>query len=198
MLTQPSPHSWWILIVRGLAAILFGIVAFIWPALTGVALVIAFGVFALLDGVFAVVTGISRLGHASRGWAFLLEGLLGIGVGLAALLLPGVAAVALIYLIAAWAVTTGIFEIVSAVQLRKEITNEWALGLSGLLSIVFGVLVMIQPATGGLAVVWILGGYAIAFGLLLIVAGIRLRGVRYIDTAATRPAQPVSGSPLRS
>lgn len=198
MLTQPSPHSWWILILRGIAAILFGIVAFVWPALTGVALVIAFGAYALLDGVFAVVTGISRLGHSSRGWAFLLEGLLGIVVGLAALLLPGVVAVALIYLIAAWALITGIFEIVSAVQLRKEITNEWALGLSGLLSIVFGVLVMLQPATGGLAVVWILGGYAIAFGVLLIIAGIRLRGVRNIDTADTRPAQPVSGSVLRS
>ena len=198
MLTQPSPHSWWILILRGIAAILFGIVAFVWPALTGVALVIAFGAYALLDGVFAVVTGISRLGHSSRGWAFLLEGLLGIVVGLAALLLPGVVAVALIYLIAAWALLTGIFEIVSAVQLRKEITNEWALGLSGLLSIVFGVLVMLQPATGGLAVVWILGGYAIAFGVLLIIAGIRLRGVRNIDTADTRPAQPVSGSVLRS
>ncbi len=198
MLTQSSRHSWWILIVRGIAAILFGVVAFIWPGLTGLVLVMAFGAFALIDGVFAVVTGISRLGHSSRGWAFLVEGLLGVGVGVAALLLPSLVAVALIYLIAAWAVITGIFEIVSAVQLRKEITNEWALGIGGLLSILFGVLVMFQPATGGLALVWILGGYAIAFGILLIVAGIRLRGVRNIGTADTRPARPVSGSVLRS
>lgn len=194
MLIQPSPHSWWILVLRGIAAILFGVMAFVWPGLTGMVLVIAFGAYALIDGVFAVVTGISRLGHSSRGWAFLLEGVLGIIVGFASLLLPGVVTVALIYLIAAWAVMTGIFEIVSAVQLRKEIRNEWALGLSGLLSIIFGVLVMFQPASGGLALVWILGGYAIAFGILLIVAGIRLRGVHRVDTADTRPAQPVSGS----
>lgn len=198
MSTQSSSQSWWILIIRGVAAILFGVVAFIWPGLTGLVLVVAFGAYAVVDGVFAVVTGISRLGHSSRGWAFLVEGLLGIGVGATALLLPNVLAVALIYLIAAWAVITGIFEIVSAVQLRKEITNEWALGVGGLLSILFGLLVMFQPATGGLALVWILGGYAIAFGILLIVVGIRLRGVRNIGAADTRPARSVSGSVLRS
>lgn len=198
MSTQSSSQSWWILIIRGVAAILFGVVAFIWPGLTGLVLVVAFGAYAVVDGVFAVVTGISRLGHSSRGWAFLVEGLLGIGVGATALLLPNVLAVALIYLIAAWAVITGIFEIVSAVQLRKEITNEWALGVGGLLSILFGLLVMFQTATGGLALVWILGGYAIAFGILLIVVGIRLRGVRNIGAADTRPARSVSGSVLRS
>ena len=198
MSTQSSSQSWWILIIRGVAAILFGVVAFIWPGLTGLVLVVAFGAYAVVDGVFAVVTGISRLGHSSRGWAFLVEGLLGIGVGATALLLPNVLAVALIYLIAAWAVITVIFEIVSAVQLRKEITNEWALGVGGLLSILFGLLVMFQTATGGLALVWILGGYAIAFGILLIVVGIRLRGVRNIGAADTRPARSVSGSVLRS
>lgn len=198
MSTQSSSQSWWILIIRGVAAILFGVVAFIWPGLTGLVLVVAFGAYAVVDGVFAVVMGISRLGHSSRGWAFLVEGLLGIGVGATALLLPNVLAVALIYLIAAWAVITGIFEIVSAVQLRKEITNEWALGVGGLLSILFGLLVMFQTATGGLALVWILGGYAIAFGILLIVVGIRLRGVRNIGAADTRPARSVSGSVLRS
>lgn len=198
MLTQPSPHSWWILILRGIAAILFGVVAFIWPGLTGLVLVIGFGVYALVDGVFALITGISRLGHTSRGWAFILEGVLGIAMGLVALFWPGLTAIALIYLIAAWAVVTGIFEIVSAIQLRKEITNEWALGLSGALSIVFGVLLMFQPGTGGLTLVWILGGYAIAFGILLIVAGFRLRGNRAVTTRDTQPARPVGGPALRS
>ncbi len=198
MLTQPSPHSWWILILRGIAAILFGVVAFIWPGLTGLVLVIGFGVYALVDGVFALITGISRLGHASRGWAFILEGVLGIAMGLVALFWPGLTAIALIYLIAAWAIVTGIFEIASAIQLRKEITNEWALGLSGALSIVFGVLLMFQPGTGGLTLVWILAGYAIAFGILLIVAGFRLRGTRALTTRDTQPAQPVGGPALRS
>jgi uncharacterized membrane protein HdeD (DUF308 family) len=198
MLAQPSPHSWWILILRGIAAILFGVVAFIWPGLTGLVLVIGFGVYALVDGVFALITGISRLGHTSRGWAFILEGVLGIAMGLVALFWPGLTAIALIYLIAAWAVVTGIFEIVSAIQLRKEITNEWALGLSGALSIVFGVLLMFQPGTGGLTLVWILAGYAIAFGVLLIVAGLRLRGTRALTTRDTQPARPVGGPALRS
>lgn len=96
MLTQSSRHSWWILIIRGIAAILFGVVAIIWPGLTGLVLVMAFGALALIDGVFAVVTGINQLGHSSRGWAFLVEGLLGVGVGVAALLLPSLVAVAFI------------------------------------------------------------------------------------------------------
>ena len=167
--------NWWLVVLRGVLAVLFGLTAFLWPGLTGLVLVLMFGVYALADGVVAVATGLTHVKDTSRWWVFLLEGLIGIGAGIAALVWPGAVAVALIALIAAWAVLTGAFEIVAAIRLRREIDNEWFLLLGGLLSIGFGTLLVLQPAAGGLALVWVIGYYALAFGILLIVLGFRLK-----------------------
>ena len=166
---------WWTFLVRGVFALLFGIAAFLWPGLTIAALVTLFGAFALVDGIFAVVSSIGGRSENDRWWAHLLEGILGIGAGLVTFFWPGVTAVALLFIIAFWAMATGIFEIALAIRLRKEIEGEWALGLSGLLSVVFGMLLVARPGAGALAVVWVIGAYAILFSALLFVLAFRLR-----------------------
>jgi uncharacterized membrane protein HdeD (DUF308 family) len=175
MLTNLSRY-WWLLALRGLAAILFGILAFIWPQLTLEVLVILFGVYVLIDGVSNVVTGFSQRRTNNRWWVMLLEGLVGILAGILTFVYPGITAILLLYFIAAWAIITGILEIAAAIRLREEITGEWALALSGIASVIFGILLIIFPGTGALAVVWIIGSYAILFGALLIYLAFKVRG----------------------
>jgi uncharacterized membrane protein HdeD (DUF308 family) len=167
---------WWLLALRGVAAIIFGILAFVWPGLTLGALVILFGVYVLIDGISNIVTGFSHRETNDRWWVMLLEGLVGILAGILTFVYPGISAVILLYFIASWAILTGIFEIVAAIRLREEITGEWALALSGIASIIFGVLLFLFPGTGALAVVWIIGSYAILFGALLIYLAFKVRG----------------------
>jgi uncharacterized membrane protein HdeD (DUF308 family) len=169
-------RNWWLVVLRGVLAILFGIAAFVWPAITWLTLIIMFGIYAIVDGLIAIVTGLTRTKEARRWWTFLLEGLLGIGAGIVALVFPELTTLVLIYVIASWAVITGILEIAAAVRLRDEIENEWVLGLGGFVSIVLGVLLFVQPAAGGLAIIWIIAGYALIFGILLVILGFRLRG----------------------
>jgi uncharacterized membrane protein HdeD (DUF308 family) len=171
-------RNWWVLVVRGLLAILFGILAFVWPELTVVALVALFGAFALVDGVFALVAAFRAHERRRDWWAFALEGLFGIALGVLAFLWPDVTAFALLYLIAAWCVITGIFEIAAAIRLRKVIRGEFFLGLAGVFSIAFGVLVVVFPGAGAVAIVWAIAVYAILFGALLIALGLRLRRIR--------------------
>ena len=166
---------WWAVALRGLAAVLFGIAAFVWPQITLAVLVLLFGAYALVDGIFSLVHAFGS-GTEFRG-LFVVEGLAGIAAGTVALVWPQITAVALVYLIAAWAVVTGILEIVAAIQLRKAIDNEWLLGLGGLASVVFGVILALQPGAGALAMVWVIGAYAIVSGVLLIALGFRLRAV---------------------
>src|SRR5512134_2184299 len=168
-------RNWWLVVLRGVLAILFGVLAFVWPAITWLTLIIMFGVYAIVDGIVAIVTGLTRTKDSRRWWVFLLEGLLGIAAGIVALVSPGLAALVLIYIIASWAIITGILEIAAAVRLRDEISNEWVLGLGGFVSMVLGVLLFVQPAAGGLAIIWIIAGYALIFGILLIILGFRLR-----------------------
>lgn len=175
-------QNWWLLVLRGVLAILFGVLAFIWPGITLLTLIVMFGVYAIVDGLVAIWTGFSRTRESSRWWTFLLEGLLGLGAGIAALVWPGLATLVFIYLIASWAVFTGILEIAAAVRLRHEITNEWFLALGGVLSIGLGILLFLQPAAGGLAIIWMIAGYAIVFGVLLVILGFRLRNWRAPDT----------------
>jgi uncharacterized membrane protein HdeD (DUF308 family) len=175
---------WWAVALRGLAAVLFGIAALVWPAITLQVLVLLFGAYALVDGIFSLVQAFGS-GTRFRGLVA-VEGLASIAVGVVALVWPGITALALIYLIAAWAVVTGILEVVAAVQLRKLIENEWLLVLGGIASVAFGVIVALQPGAGALAMVWLIGAYAIAFGVLLIALGFRLRG---IDQEMTKPDQ---------
>jgi uncharacterized membrane protein HdeD (DUF308 family) len=167
--------NWWLVVLRGVLAVLFGLTAFLWPGLTLLALIILFGVYALADGVVAVITGLTHVKDSPRWWVFLLEGLVGIAAGVAALIWPGLATVVLISIIAAWSVITGVFEIVGAIRLRREIDNEWLLMLGGLLSIAFGVLLVLYPAAAGLALIWMIGSFEIVFGILLIALGFRLK-----------------------
>ncbi len=167
--------NWWALALRGLLAVLFGITAFIMPGLTLAVLVVLYGAYALVDGVFAVVASLAGRTFGTPWWAMLIRGLLGIAVGIMTFVWPGITELALLYIIAAWAVVTGGFEIAAAVRLRKEIEGEWLLGLSGVVSVLFGLAVMVYPGAGALAIVWLLGSYAIIFGVLLLVVGFRLR-----------------------
>ncbi|HEU0297553.1 MAG TPA: HdeD family acid-resistance protein [Anaerolineales bacterium] len=167
--------NWWLVLLRGVLAILFGLAAFLWPGVTLLVLITFFGVYALVDGVLAIVTGVTRAKDSPRWWVFLLEGLVSIGAGLVALIWPGLATAILIAVIAAWAVITGVFEIAAAIRLRREINNEWLLMLGGLLSIAFGVLLVLQPAAGGLFLIWLVGAYELVFGVLLIALGFRLK-----------------------
>jgi uncharacterized membrane protein HdeD (DUF308 family) len=167
--------NWWLVVLRGVLAILLGLAAFLWPGLTLLVLITMFGVYAIVDGVVAIVTGVKQAKNSPRWWVFLLEGLVGIGAGVVALIWPGLATAILLGIIAGWAVITGIFEIAAAIRLRREINNEWLLMLGGLLSIAFGVLLVLQPAAGSLTLIWMIGAYQLMFGVLLIALGFRLR-----------------------
>ncbi len=169
-------RNWWVLVLRGVLAVLFGLAAFFWPGLTALVLVSLFGAYALIDGIFAVVAGIQQYGKHERWWAVLLEGIVGILIGLLTFFWPGVTALGLLYFIAAWALVTGVFEIVAAIRLRREIEGEWLLGLSGVASVLFGLLLVIFPSAGVLSVIWIIGAYALLFGVIMIILGLRMRG----------------------
>jgi uncharacterized membrane protein HdeD (DUF308 family) len=171
-------RNWWAIAIRGVAAILFGLLAFLWPGLTLAALVLLFGAYALVDGIFSIVAAVRRRTGDAPWWALLLEGILGVAAGLVTFFMPGLTAVTLVYVIAAWAIVTGVLEIVAAVRLREQITGEWWLVLSGVLSIVFGGLVMLAPAAGALAITLWIGAYALVFGALLLALAFRLRRVR--------------------
>ncbi len=168
-------QNWWLVVLRGILAILFGLAAFVWPGITWLTLVVMFGIYALIDGIVAIGTGLSNTKESSRWWVFVLEGLLGIGAGAVALFRPGLTALILIYIISAWAIVTGILEIAAAIRLRNEITNEWMLGLGGLISIALGVLLFLYPLAGGLAIIWTIAAYALIFGVLLVALGFRLK-----------------------
>jgi len=169
--------SWWALVLRGLAAIAFGVLAFVWPQITLTALVFLWGAYALVDGAFAIAAGVKSHGDNKRWWVLLLEGILGVAAGLVAFLVPGITALALLILIAAWAMVTGAFEIAAAIQLRKYIKGEWLLALAGVASVLFALALLFNPAAGALAVVWLIGAYSIVFGVLLIVLGVRLHSL---------------------
>jgi uncharacterized membrane protein HdeD (DUF308 family) len=173
-------RNWWLLVVRGVLAVVFGILAFVLPGATVTALVILFGAFMLVDGVFALVSAWRRAERRMLWWPFLLEGLSGVAIGIITFLWPGVTAFALLYLIAAWAFVTGVFEIAAAIRLRKEIRGEWVLALIGIASILFAALVVLFPGEGAVAIVWAIGAYAVVFGILLVALGLRLRRF-YVD-----------------
>jgi uncharacterized membrane protein HdeD (DUF308 family) len=168
---------WWTFILRGLLAIAFGILAFVAPVWGLAILVALFGVWALIDGVATLWTGIRTRGVDRNWWLEILEGAVSILAGLIALLLPGLAANVLVLLIAVWAIVTGVFEIWSAIRLRDEIRGEFWLGLAGLASILFGVILLVFPAAGALTLVWLIGAAAILFGILLTILGWRLRTI---------------------
>jgi uncharacterized membrane protein HdeD (DUF308 family) len=169
---------WWAFVVRGIFAILFGILAYAWPGITLATLVIFFGAYVLIDGILLVIKTIGKWGERDNRWLLLLEGLLGIGIGVITFVAPGITAVALIFFIAAWSLATGVLEIAAAIRLRKEIQGEGWMILSGIASIVFAALVMFFPGAGALGLLWLIAAYAIIFGVMLVILGIKLRGHR--------------------
>jgi uncharacterized membrane protein HdeD (DUF308 family) len=167
--------NWWALVLRGVAAILLAIVTFAVPHITLAVLATIFGFYALIDGVLAIVSTIKAVQGHRRWGAFLLEGILGILVGLYAILFPLAAAAIFVTIMAAWAVITGILEIAAAIRLRRHIQGEWLLILSGVLSILFGIILFAEPLAGAVFFAWVLAGYGLIFGVLLITLGFRVR-----------------------
>lgn len=162
--------------VRGLLAVGFGLVALVWPDITLLVLVALFGAYVLVDGTISVVFGLT--GRESVRWWMVLWGLVGVAVGLGVFLWPVIGAVALVYVIAAWAILTGAMEVAAAITWRREIRNEWVLIVAGILSVVIGGAIAIFPGAGAVALIWLIGAYAVVLGVLLVIVAFRLRDLR--------------------
>jgi uncharacterized membrane protein HdeD (DUF308 family) len=186
--TQPVPtplpgellaalaDSWWLLLLRGIAAIAFGILAFVWPGITLLTLILFWGAYAIVDGVFSLWSAISgKGGEKTSRWWLAVVGVCGVAAGILAFVRPGITALVFLLFIAAWAVVTGVLQVWGAIKLRKEIEGEWLLILSGLLSIAFGLVLLAWPGPGVLAVVWLIGSFAILEGIIYIALAFRLK-----------------------
>jgi uncharacterized membrane protein HdeD (DUF308 family) len=169
---------WWAIAVRGVVSIVFGVLTLALPTLTLTALIFMFGAYALVEGLFALIAAIRGRQDGPRR-ALLLEGLVSVAAGIVTFVLPGLSALALAYVIAGWGLVTGALKVAAAIRLREEVKGEWALVLSGVLSLIFGVLMASAPTAGALTVVLVIGAYAIAFGALLLVLAFRLRRVQH-------------------
>ncbi|MDB5542212.1 MAG: hypothetical protein JWQ89_3939 [Devosia sp.] len=169
--------NWWLLLIRGIAAIAFGVLAFFWPGITLITLTLLWGAYMLVDGVFALWGAISGRGAGAMGhrWWLAIAGVISILAGLVAFFWPGLTTYVLLMFIAAWAIIIGLLTIWGAIQMRREIEGEWVLGLFGLLAIAFGLLLFFQPGAGALSLVWAIAWYAILAGILLIVLAFRVR-----------------------
>ena len=164
-----------LMLIRGIASIVIGILAVGWPGMTIALLIGIFGAYAIIDGITNLFIGFSPARAGGHSWAYVVQGLIGIGAGVLTFLWPGITALALVFFIAAWAVVTGVFEIVAAIRLRRVIKDEWLLSLRGTLSVVFGLLVFAFPGAGAVGIALVLGTYAVAAGLILVMLAIRLR-----------------------
>ena len=186
---QMLAENWWIFAVRGVAAILFGVLAFLWPGPTVIVLALLFGAYALVDGVVLLVSLIRGDPAARRnGWAVGIMGVLGVVAGIITVLVPEITALALLYVVAAWAIILGIFQIIAAIRLRREIEGELWLGLGGVISVLFGLYLAIFPGPGLLSLAWLVGIWAVIFGVFNLVLAFRLRGIRQGQGPAARPA----------
>ncbi|HEX2637332.1 MAG TPA: HdeD family acid-resistance protein [Gemmatimonadales bacterium] len=168
-------RSWWLVALRGAAALVFGLLTLFNPATTLAVLVLFFGAYALVNGAFAIAEAVASRREKPNWTAHLISGALSVIIGLLTFFMPGVTGLVLLYLIAAWAIVTGLAEIVAGIRLRRVITGEWFLALAGVLSVVFGLLLIVYPGAGALAVALWIGAYATLFGILLIALGLRLR-----------------------
>jgi len=170
-------RNWWAIALRGLMAVLFGLLTIFIPGVTLVTLVLLFGAYSLVDGIFNVIASFRS---ASDHWAFLIEGLIGIAAGVLTFAWPAITAIALLYVIAFWAILTGVLEIAAGIRLRKLIPNELVLLLMGALSLLFGLVIVFAPGAGALAIVLWIGMYALVFGVFLLALAFRLRGHRQL------------------
>ena len=183
-------HRWWAILVRGIAAIVFGVLTFVLPGVTLAVMVLLFGVYAFLDGIFAVVAAARGQNVGRSWWALVVEGILSIAAGVVTFAWPGLTALMLVYVIGAWAIVTGVLEVAEAVRLRKQIRGEFWLALGGIVSILFGLAMFVFPAVGALAFVLWTGAYAIVFGVFLVALSMRLRKLRRVshDSPVARAA----------
>lgn len=171
-------RNWWVIVLRGVLGIVFGVLTFVVPVATLGALVLLFGAYALVDGIVSILAAARGRTGGRPWWTLVLAGFVGVGAGVVTFFWPGLTALALMYVIAVWAMVMGALQIGAAVRLRQVITNEWWLGLAGALSIVLGGLLMIAPGVGALAMVLWIGAWAVVHGISLVALGIRLRGQR--------------------
>jgi uncharacterized membrane protein HdeD (DUF308 family) len=174
---------WWVPVLRGLVAIALAVFAFVWPLATIAALVLVFGAVALVDGILAIAAGIAARRSTSDWWVLLVQGFVGISIGVLAVLYPSVTALAFVVLIALWAIGLGVLQVVAAVRLRRDISGGWWLALGGILGIAFGILLVCNPVQGGLAVVWLVGVFGMLWGAMLIIGGFDLRRLTRDATA---------------
>ena len=167
-------RSWWLLLLRGVAAVAFGVLTFIWPQISLLTLILVYGIYALVDGVLALVAAIRGGGFAPRWW-LALGGVVSILAAGVAFAWPGLTALVLVYLIGVWSIVRGVLEIVGAVRLRNEIANEWSLGAAGALSVIFGLILVVMPGAGALGLLWLIAAWAILFGALMIFVAFKVR-----------------------
>lgn len=167
-------RNWWLILLRGICAIIFGLLAITWPGLSLFTLIILYGVFALFDGGFAIGAAIMGDTPAPRWWLALV-GVLGIAAGAVTLAWPGITGLVLLFFIAGWAIASGVFQIVGAIRLRKEINDEWLLIASGVVSVLFGILILMFPGAGALSLAFVIGIFALVYGFLLVGFAMKLR-----------------------
>lgn len=176
-LLRHMAEYWWLILLRGIAAVAFGLLALFMPGIAGLSLVLLWGVYTLADGILSLVAGIVGNGATTGSrWWLALTGLLGIAAGLIAFFAPGLTATVLLIFIAVWSIAIGVMAIIGAIKLRKEIEGEWLLILSGAIAIIFGLLMFTRPASAALAVVWMIATFAIIFGIDLILLAFKLKG----------------------
>jgi uncharacterized membrane protein HdeD (DUF308 family) len=185
-LMAPLVDRWWLFLLRGLLAIAFGVLTLVHPGAALTALVLLFGIWALVDGIDALLLAFGR----RRSWQLVVVGFLGIAAGLITLFRPGITAIGLYALIAAWSIARGIVEIVLAIELRREIRGELWLILAGIASIIFGVLLIALPAAGILALLWLVAVYAFWFGGMMLFLSFRLRSLRPPTSPAVTTTTP--------
>lgn len=167
-------RNWWLILLKGICAIVFGVLTFVWPGVTLLTLVLLYGAYAFVDGVISLVAAV-RGGTPAPRWWLAIVGLLGIAAGVITVMWPGITTLILLFFIAAWAIATGIMEIIGAIKLRKEIEDEWLLIASGVLSVIFGGLLVAMPGAGALGLIFVIGAFAIVYGVLLVSFSFRLR-----------------------
>jgi uncharacterized membrane protein HdeD (DUF308 family) len=185
--------DWRAAAVRGAAAVLFGFLALVWPGLTLTALVLLYGAFVLVHGVSTLADVLTHApGTAGRRGPLAFMGIVSVAAGIVTFLWPGITALVLLYIIAAWAVVTGAMEIAAAIELRRVIRREWLLVLGGVLSIAFGIVLVAAPGTGALAVTWLIGWYSVVYGALLVALAVRLRRWQLQARPQGQTARPVS------
>lgn len=194
MMKHILASNWDMFLLRGILAILFGIATLLMPGVTLVVLVVLFGGYALLDGIILSILAIKDRKTEPNWWLMLTTGLVSISAGVLTFAWPGITAVSLFYVIVGWAIATGISEAFYAIRFRKEIEGEWLLVLDGILSVGFGILLAAQPVAGALTVLWLIGTYAIIYGMMMVVLAFRLRNLNIQNEAPQLEQRPIHSS----